>query len=165
MRVCLDAFLVVPIIVDSFQVLRRQSPQPRNTVLGGARQGARRGSKASSSLFATGSATYLDGLTRQSQAEKSQSSSPSPAIQERTCTTPPQSLTNPRYPSYSFKNYLENPFFPQINTSYPGLQLIHQEPYIFVINNFYNLCACPFASCVIASIRVIITPIYNCKFS
>lgn len=52
-------------------------------------------------------------------------------------------IINPKYPSYSFDKYLENPYFQQINTAYPGLQLINEEPYIFIINNFLtpNECA------------------------
>ena len=43
---------------------------------------------------------------------------------------------NPHYPDLPFDNYLANPFFKRINTDYPGLQLIHEEPYIFIVNNF-----------------------------
>lgn len=43
---------------------------------------------------------------------------------------------NPHYPDLPFDKYLANPFFKRINTDYPGLQLIHEEPYIFIVNNF-----------------------------
>lgn len=125
MLVYFVAFLAVP-FVDSFQV--RQSPLQPNTV--GSRQWGR-----SKALSLPGSVTsYLDGLTQQSSQAKSQSS----CRIQRTCTQ----WQNPRYPSYSFEKYLENPFFQQINTTFPGLQLIHQEPYIFIINNFLTPNEC-----------------------
>jgi hypothetical protein len=126
MRICFVAFLAVPILVDSFQVLRQlRSERKRH-----------RRSKASLSL-STDSVAYLEGLSQSS------SSSPSiPGTCTATTTTTTHSWHNPRYPSYSFEKYLENPFFHRINTSYPGLQLIHQEPYIFIINNFLTPQEC-----------------------
>jgi len=43
---------------------------------------------------------------------------------------------NPRYPDLPLDKYLANPFFQKINTEYPGLQLIHEDPFVFVVNNF-----------------------------
>ena len=45
---------------------------------------------------------------------------------------------NPQYPDLPLDNYLANPFFQKINTEYPGLQLIHEEPFIFLVNNFLS---------------------------
>jgi hypothetical protein len=49
---------------------------------------------------------------------------------------------NPRYPDYSFDKYLANPYFAKINTAYPGLQLIHEEPFIFIVNDFLSSDEC-----------------------
>ena len=77
------------------------------------------------------STAYLERLTTlQPQSQPTQSSS---YVSES---------LNPLYPSYSFDKYVENPFFQQINTAYPGLQLIHQEPFIFIINNFLTPDEC-----------------------
>ena len=43
---------------------------------------------------------------------------------------------NPRYPDLPLDRYLASPYFHRINASYPGLQLVHEEPYIFVVNGF-----------------------------
>mmetsp|Transcript_87634 Transcript_87634/g.249241 ORF Transcript_87634/g.249241 Transcript_87634/m.249241 type:complete len:345 (-) Transcript_87634:700-1734(-) len=43
---------------------------------------------------------------------------------------------NPRYQDLAFDNYQASKWFCRINCDYPGLQLIHEEPYIFIINNF-----------------------------
>ena len=53
-----------------------------------------------------------------------------------TTTIPATNSRNPRYPDLPFDNYLANPFFQKINTDYPGLQLIHEDPFVFVVNNF-----------------------------
>ena len=45
-------------------------------------------------------------------------------------------ITNPRYPDLPLDRYLANPYFHRINVLYPNLQLIHEEPYIFIVNNF-----------------------------
>ena len=34
------------------------------------------------------------------------------------------------------------PWNVQINTDYPGLQLIHERPYIFIVNEFLNEVEC-----------------------
>ncbi|CAB9511280.1 prolyl 4-hydroxylase [Seminavis robusta] len=43
---------------------------------------------------------------------------------------------NPRYPDYPLDKYMSNPYFQLINAAYPGLQLIQEEPFIFIINDF-----------------------------
>lgn len=43
---------------------------------------------------------------------------------------------NPLYPDLPLDKYLGKPFFQKINTDYPGLQLIHEDPFIFIVNNF-----------------------------
>merc|ERR1711865_130428 len=45
---------------------------------------------------------------------------------------------HPDFPDLPFDGYLECPYFAKINTEYPGLQLIHERPYIFVVNDFLN---------------------------
>lgn len=47
-------------------------------------------------------------------------------------------LNNPQYPDLPFDNYLKNPYFHQINTEYPGLQLVHENPFIFIINDLFT---------------------------
>jgi len=93
----------------------------------------RRSSQAGMSLHKTATTTtasYLDGL-----AKTWAPSSPFP-----TTKTPPGQ--NSRYPSFTFEKYLENPYFHHINTAYPGLQLIQEEPFIFVINDFLSPDEC-----------------------
>mmetsp|Transcript_46678 Transcript_46678/g.77225 ORF Transcript_46678/g.77225 Transcript_46678/m.77225 type:complete len:343 (+) Transcript_46678:145-1173(+) len=40
------------------------------------------------------------------------------------------------YPNLCFDGYGSQPFFHQINLNYPNLQLIHENPYIFVVRDF-----------------------------
>ena len=50
----------------------------------------------------------------------------------------PTNHKNPHYPDLPLDKYRTNPFFQRINTDYPGLQLIHEEPFIFIVNNFLS---------------------------
>jgi len=59
-----------------------------------------------------------------------------PTIQNPTFARATTPYRNHRYPDLSMDNYLANPFFHKINTEYPGLQLIHEDPFVFVVNNF-----------------------------
>ena len=106
------------VIVEAFQAL-----QPPNLNAVGSRP------YDQSKTVLKGTVAYLDGLTKQEQKQSQSSEQDSPC-------------QNPRYPSYSFDKYLENPYFQKINTAYPGLQLIHEEPYIFLINNFLSADEC-----------------------
>ena len=45
---------------------------------------------------------------------------------------------NPRYPDLPLDHYLANPYFHKININYPGLQLIHENPFIFIINDLFS---------------------------
>jgi hypothetical protein len=49
---------------------------------------------------------------------------------------------NPKYPDLAFDKYLANPYFHKINTNYPGLQLIHEEPFVFIINDLLTENEC-----------------------
>ena len=49
---------------------------------------------------------------------------------------------NPRHANLSFEGYRRQKMFPQINTSFPGLQLIHEKPYMFVVNGFLSPVEC-----------------------
>jgi len=51
-------------------------------------------------------------------------------------------LSNPRYPDLLFDNYLANPYFHKINTDYPGLQLVHENPFIFIVNDIFTHDEC-----------------------
>jgi hypothetical protein len=51
-------------------------------------------------------------------------------------------LKNPKYPDIPFDKYLANPYFHKINMNYPGLQLIHEEPFVFLINNLLTEHEC-----------------------
>lgn len=62
-----------------------------------------------------------------------------PNVQDLSNKTP---WVNPRYPDLPAEKYLSNPFFHKINLKYPGLQLIHEEPYIFIVNNFLSNDEC-----------------------
>ena len=44
--------------------------------------------------------------------------------------------------SAPFAAYLECPWFHKINTAWPGLQLVHELPYIFVAPNFLSEAEC-----------------------
>jgi hypothetical protein len=46
--------------------------------------------------------------------------------------------TIPRYPKLPLDGYKAQPFFHQINTEFPGLQLIHEQPYIFLVHDFFS---------------------------
>jgi hypothetical protein len=70
------------------------------------------------------------------------------SVEEEICLPPRQqqpatsSTRNPRYPDLPFDTYLANPFFQKINTEYPGLQLIHTEPFVFIVNDFFTPDEC-----------------------
>lgn len=49
---------------------------------------------------------------------------------------------NPNYVNIPFHNYLSNPYFQQIDTQYPGLQLIHENPFLFIVNDFLTNDEC-----------------------
>lgn len=49
---------------------------------------------------------------------------------------------NPKYPNLSFEKYLANPYFAKIETTYPGLQLVHEDPFIFIVNDFLTADEC-----------------------
>ena len=51
-------------------------------------------------------------------------------------------LTNPRYPNLPLDGYRGQGLFHKINLEYPGLQLVHEKPYIFVVNNFISQDEC-----------------------
>mmetsp|Transcript_40841 Transcript_40841/g.41461 ORF Transcript_40841/g.41461 Transcript_40841/m.41461 type:complete len:361 (+) Transcript_40841:50-1132(+) len=57
-------------------------------------------------------------------------------------TRVPTKNHNQRYPTLPLDNYLANPFFHKINTHYPGLQLIHEDPFIFLVNQFLTEDEC-----------------------
>eukprot|EP01047_Picozoa_sp_COSAG01_P098837 COSAG01_NODE_28958_length_648_cov_1.570128_1_plen_216_part_11 len=50
--------------------------------------------------------------------------------------------TNHSYPNLSFDGYARQMLFPKINLSFPGLQLVHEKPYIFIVNNFMSRHEC-----------------------
>jgi hypothetical protein len=69
------------------------------------------------------------------------------SVDEEVCVPPQQQPAtspkrNPRYPDLPFDEYLANPFFAKINTDYPGLQLIHTEPFVFIVNDFFTRDEC-----------------------
>jgi hypothetical protein len=53
-----------------------------------------------------------------------------------------QKKKNPKYPDLPFDKYMANPYFHKINLCYPGLQLIHEEPFIFIINDLFSPDEC-----------------------
>ena len=59
----------------------------------------------------------------------------SPRYSTRICQPQCSSADFPRLP---FDGYLNNPDFHAIDTTFPGLQLVSEEPYIFVVPNFLN---------------------------
>ena len=46
------------------------------------------------------------------------------------------------YPSLPLDGYHEQQCFHRINTAFPGVQLINEHPYIFVVNDFTNAAEC-----------------------
>ena len=46
---------------------------------------------------------------------------------------PNGSAAHPDFPDLPFEGYLNCPLFAKINTEFPGLQLIHERPYIFLV--------------------------------
>lgn len=64
------------------------------------------------------------------------------AVHPDEAAAPPKTAANPRYADLSFDNYLSSPYFHKINTQYPGLQLIHENPYIFVAHDFLTNDEC-----------------------
>lgn len=54
----------------------------------------------------------------------------------------PAPMINPSYPNLNMSGYINDTLFCKLNTSYPGLQLIHEKPYIFIVNNFLNQAEC-----------------------
>ena len=60
-------------------------------------------------------------------------------------TTTATTITNKKnylYPELPIDKYITNPYFHKINTDYPGLQLVHEEPFIFIINDFFTHDEC-----------------------
>jgi hypothetical protein len=51
-------------------------------------------------------------------------------------------MSNPKYPNIAFDNYRQQTLFHHINLEYPGLQLVSEKPYIFIVNNFLNEDEC-----------------------
>eukprot|EP01044_Picomonas_judraskeda_P005374 COSAG03_NODE_504_length_7391_cov_53.058420_6_plen_692_part_00 len=49
---------------------------------------------------------------------------------------------NLKYQNMNFHNYSAQPHFHQINLGYPGLQLVHEKPYIFIVNDFLSADEC-----------------------
>ena len=49
---------------------------------------------------------------------------------------------NSLYPNYSLESYQPDNQHHFINKDYPGLQCIHENPYIFIINDFFNSDEC-----------------------
>lgn len=45
-------------------------------------------------------------------------------------------------PSFDLGNYLRQNIYHRINVDFPGLQLVHEEPYIFLVNNFASVEEC-----------------------
>lgn len=56
--------------------------------------------------------------------------------------SPSRYLKNPRYPDLLFDAYDKTDLFAKINLGYPGLQLIHERPYVFLVNNFFSHDEC-----------------------
>ena len=48
----------------------------------------------------------------------------------------------PDYPDLPMHGYKDQPFFHQIDTAFPGLQLISEEPFIFVCQKFFSPDEC-----------------------
>ena len=53
--------------------------------------------------------------------------------------TPP--LTD-EHPNLPLSRYRRQPHFHQVNLSFPGLQLVHEEPYIFLVHGFLSAAEC-----------------------
>jgi hypothetical protein len=51
-------------------------------------------------------------------------------------------LTNPRYPNLPFDGFRKQRLFHQVNLDFPGLQLVHEKPYIFIVNGFLSQEEC-----------------------
>jgi hypothetical protein len=49
---------------------------------------------------------------------------------------------NPSHANLSFEGYRRQKTSPQINTDYPGLQLINEKPYMFLVNGFLSQVEC-----------------------
>ena len=54
-------------------------------------------------------------------------------------TSPPPIAEHPSLP---FTRYIQQPSFHQIDLGYPGLQLVHEEPYLFLVPEFLSGCEC-----------------------
>jgi hypothetical protein len=77
------------------------------------------------------------------QAAKQLSQSAGPVLQPSQLAA--MSLGGQRvaeYPDLPFGRYKAQPFFHQIDTTFPGLQLIHEEPYIFIAPGFASKKEC-----------------------
>ena len=48
----------------------------------------------------------------------------------------------PNIPNIAFAGYREKPWFHQINLAFPGVQLVHERPYVFVVDAFINEADC-----------------------
>ena len=51
-------------------------------------------------------------------------------------------LTNPSYPNLLTDDFVSEAGFHSINLRYPGLQLVHQNPSVFLVNNFCTPSEC-----------------------
>jgi len=49
---------------------------------------------------------------------------------------------HPDFPDLPLEGYLGCPLFPRINIEFPGLQLINERPYIFLVNDFLDEAEC-----------------------
>ena len=53
----------------------------------------------------------------------------------------PAPSPNPDYPNLALGHFNDS-MFARINLSYPGLQLVHEKPYIFIVNDFITTDEC-----------------------
>lgn len=67
---------------------------------------------------------------------------PEPEAADVGAPSVPQRITHRGYPDLPFDGYSQQTLFPQINLSFPGLQLVHEKPYIFIVNNFMSPGEC-----------------------
>jgi hypothetical protein len=81
----------------------------------------------------------LDEASRQLELQaKQQAEQLEAALVTRAITIP----ANPKYRNLSMRGYREQALFHQINVNYPGLQLVKEKPYIFIVNNFMTPDEC-----------------------
>ena len=51
-------------------------------------------------------------------------------------------LLNSTYACLPFDRFRRQSLFHQIDLSFPGLQLVHERPYIFIVNHFLSAAEC-----------------------